>query len=284
MYYPYFRGKQFDLLALKSLLEMEQLSLEVQPVIEPIRQSKTFWDTVELFQKKAHPFFVIVNPQAGDFLTEEGSRLLQTLPNAKAYIIDQPIETIDCQPDLWVVHGSAPALASDWSKNQTPILVGQEFRLLKKIQGPKILMHDFFTRLPRNSFYQEVPEEVLPTVYQHYEQQGFYGYSDFSIDSKIYYAHSYPSKTIVLHWLFIDQQQKLRITHFVSDESLETQKEKFLQLMSQVLQHEEIYPTQTSGLKLLLEAYKKDKFPGMGVLRKAAVMNHLELISRYHFT
>ncbi|WP_426085841.1 hypothetical protein, partial [Escherichia coli] len=85
-------------------------------------------------------------------------------------------------------HGSAPALASDWSKNQTPILVGQEFRLLKKIQGPKILMHDFFTRLPRNSFYQEVPEEVLPTVYQHYEQQGFSGYSDFSIDSKIYYA------------------------------------------------------------------------------------------------
>lgn len=57
MYYPYFRGKQFDLLALKSLLEMEQLSLEVQPVIEPIRQSKTFWDTVELFQKKAHSFF-----------------------------------------------------------------------------------------------------------------------------------------------------------------------------------------------------------------------------------
>ena len=151
MYYPYFRGKQFDLLALKSLLEMEQLSLEVQPVIEPIRQSKTFWDTVELFQKKAHPFFVIVNPQAGDFLTEEGSRLLQTLPNAKAYIIDQPIETIDCQPDLWVVHGSAPALASDWSKNRTPILVGQEFRLLKKIQGPKILMHDFFTRLPRTA-------------------------------------------------------------------------------------------------------------------------------------
>ena len=122
---------------------MEQLSLEVQPVIEPIRQSKTFWDTVELFQKKAHPF-CYRQSTGGDFLTEEGSRLLQTLPNAKAYIIDQPIETIDCQPDLWVVHGSAPALASDWSKNQTPILVGQEFRLLKKSRDQKILMHDFF--------------------------------------------------------------------------------------------------------------------------------------------
>ena len=143
MYYPYFRGKQFDLLALKSLLEMEQLSLEVQPVIEPIRQSKTFWDTVELFQKK-RILFVIVNPQAGDFLTEEGSRLLQTLPNAKAYIIDQPIETIDCQPDLWVVHGSAPALTSDWSKNQTPILVGQEFRLLKKSRDQRFSCMIFY--------------------------------------------------------------------------------------------------------------------------------------------
>ena len=67
MYYPYFRGKQFDLLALKSLLEMELLSLEVQPVIEPIRQSKTFWDTVELFQKKAHPFLLSSIHRRGTF-------------------------------------------------------------------------------------------------------------------------------------------------------------------------------------------------------------------------
>ena len=53
MYYPYFRGKQFDLLALKSLLEMEQLSLEVQPVIEPIRQSKTFGIQLSCFRKSA---------------------------------------------------------------------------------------------------------------------------------------------------------------------------------------------------------------------------------------
>ena len=66
MYYPYFRGKQFDLLALKSLLEMEQLSLEVQPVIEPIRQSKTFGIQLSCFRKK-RILFVIVNPQAGTF-------------------------------------------------------------------------------------------------------------------------------------------------------------------------------------------------------------------------
>jgi hypothetical protein len=283
MYYPYFRGKQFDLLALKSLLEMDLLSTDIQPIIEPVKQSKTFWNTIALFQQKQHPFFVIINPQEGDFLTEEGYQQLQELSYAKACIVDQPIESIDLhlQPDLWIIHQSSPALASDWHSNQTPVLVSQEFRLLKKIQGPKILMHDFFTRLPRNSFYQELPEEIIPAVYQSYSNQGFSGYSDFSIDSKIYYVHSYPSKTIVLHWVFVDEQQALRIAHFVSDETLESQKEKFLHLMTQVVAHEEHYPTQTAGLSLLLDAYQKDKFPGMGVLRKAAVMNHLELISRH---
>ncbi len=67
MYYPYFRGKQFDLLALKSLLEMEQLSLEVQPVIEPIRQSKTFGIQSSCFRKKAHPFLLSSIHRRGTF-------------------------------------------------------------------------------------------------------------------------------------------------------------------------------------------------------------------------
>ncbi len=53
MYYPYLRGKQFDLLALKEALSRGLLSNKIQPVIEPVRDSATLKNVIELFQKKA---------------------------------------------------------------------------------------------------------------------------------------------------------------------------------------------------------------------------------------
>ncbi|WP_426093416.1 sce7725 family protein, partial [Escherichia coli] len=52
MYYPYLRGKQFDLLALKEALSRGLLSNKIQPVIEPVRDSATLKNVIELFQKK----------------------------------------------------------------------------------------------------------------------------------------------------------------------------------------------------------------------------------------
>ena len=51
MYYPYLRGKQFDLLALKEALSRGLLSNKIQPVIEPVRDSATLKNVIELFQK-----------------------------------------------------------------------------------------------------------------------------------------------------------------------------------------------------------------------------------------
>ena len=114
MYFPYIRGKQFDLLALKALLEQDCLSDAIQPIIEPVKQSKTFWTTIDLFQRKQHPFYLVRNPQAGAFLTAEGLAELQNVTAPKALIVDRPIETVEEKPDLWIIHQADQALASDW--------------------------------------------------------------------------------------------------------------------------------------------------------------------------
>lgn len=280
VYYPYFRGKQYDLLALKNLLESDMLSQSIQPIIEPVKQSKTFWSLIELLVQKNHPCFIIDNPSAGDFLTDDGLQELAAIPLRKARIVDQPIETYETQPDMFIIHQAEAALESDWSNNQLPTLVSKEFRLLNHVQGPKIIMEDPFTRLPKNSFYTEYETELFSSRKKTYESLGFAGYCDFSIDSKIYYSSSYPSKRIAIHWLFPDDFGDLRIIHLVSDEDLAKQKEKFLQVMVQLADHEQLFPTQTLGLQLLQESVQQNKFPGMGIIRKASVMNHLELASR----
>ncbi|WP_086314399.1 hypothetical protein A5821_001966 [Enterococcus sp. 7F3_DIV0205] len=282
MYYPYFRGKQFDLLALTSLLENDYLSSQIIPIIEPVKNSNTLKKCINLFQKEDHPFYLIQNPQAGDFLTEEGLLYLNSLPLDKAVIIEQPIETLSEESQLFVINNATPALQSDWQENQAKVLIPKEFRLLKKVKGKKIISQDPFTRLPKSSFYQECSDEFFSDIHLTFQKSGFVGFSDFSIDSRIYYEHSYPSRILSLHLVYFENDH-LRIHHFLSSEELPTQKDKFFELMKEVEEWKNVLCGDhvTLGLELLFEAISKDKFPGMGVMRKAAVMHHMELMSRY---
>ncbi|WP_086350580.1 sce7725 family protein [Candidatus Enterococcus clewellii] len=283
MYYPYFRGKQYDLFALTALLENDLLSSAVQPIIEPVKNSNALKKFISLSQQKKQPFYLIQNPQSGDFLTADGLQQLKELPLTKAMIIEQPIETLTESPEMFIVgHSSVPALESDWQGNQVKVLVPEEFRLLRKIEGAKILSQDVFTRLPKSRFYQECPDELFSTAHLTFQKRDFVGFSDFSIDSRIYYEHSYPSKFLSLHLVYFEETN-LRIHHFLSSEEAPSQKEKFFELMTEIMVWEkQLCGNQvTLGIQLLLEAAAKDKFPGMGVMRKAAVMHHMELMSRY---
>ncbi|WP_321385019.1 sce7725 family protein [uncultured Enterococcus sp.] len=282
MYYPYFRGKQYDLFALTALLENDLLSPAIQPIIEPVKNSNALKKFIHLSQEKSRPFYLIQNPQAGDFLTAEGMKQLHALEMTKALIVEQPLETLTESPELFIVTNSAPALESDWQNNQTKVLVPEEFRLLEKIKGQRILSQDVFTRLPRSSFYQECQDELFSTAHLTYQKRNFVGFSDFSIDSRIYYEHSYPSKILSLHLVYFDSDT-LRIHHFLSSEEAPTQKEKFFEMMDEITTWlERLCGNQvTLGLQLLLDAAAIDKFPGMGVMRKAAVMHHIELMARY---
>lgn len=49
MYFPYLRGRQFELIALRELLEGERIGQEIIPIIEPVKPSATLLKTLECF-------------------------------------------------------------------------------------------------------------------------------------------------------------------------------------------------------------------------------------------
>lgn len=282
MYYPYFRGKQFDLYALTQLVEKGLLSSKVIPIIEPVKKSKALEKLLTVFQKAEQPFYLIENPQAGDLLTLDGYEYLKELALPKAHIIDQPLNTEEFSKKLLIVRDALPTLENDWASTQTITVVPEEFRLLQKVQGAKILSQDPFTRLPKTRFYQELRDESFSNAHLTFKKRGFAGFCDYSIDSRIYYEHGYPSPILSLHLVYFEGE-KLRVHHFLSSEEAPTQKDKFCELIEAVnTWNLRLWgKAPTLGIQLLQEAYEKDKFPGMGVMRKAAVMHHLELMSRY---
>lgn len=282
MYYPYFRGKQFDLLAIKRLLEEERLSQKVCPIIEPVKDSRTFQSFLKMNQKQKHPIYVIENPQSGQFLTESGLHKYKNYLDYSAHIVDQSLDVIEATPDLWVVRQAPPVLASDWRFVTQKVLVPFEFRILEKIPGAKILSEDPFTRLPKTSFYKEVPDEFFSDSQNTFGKRGFSGFSDFSIDSRNYYEKGYPTPILSLHLVYFENNT-LRIHHFLSPEEASSQSEKFFVLMQEVANWADKLcgKQRTLGLSLLLEAFDNHHFPGMGIMRKASVMHHLELMSRF---
>lgn len=48
MYFPYLRGRQYELIAIRELIEKGKLSSFVVPIIEPVKLSSTLSNTLDI--------------------------------------------------------------------------------------------------------------------------------------------------------------------------------------------------------------------------------------------
>lgn len=70
MYFPYFRGRQYELLALKELAASRLITSSVIPVIEPVKLSATLNNALTAFSNSKLPIGLILNPNVGDLADE----------------------------------------------------------------------------------------------------------------------------------------------------------------------------------------------------------------------
>jgi len=77
MYFPYVRGRQYELLALKELIMTERLSEHITPILEPVKLSSTLSKTMEEFVKRNRNLCVICNPAVGSFNSDMNDELIE---------------------------------------------------------------------------------------------------------------------------------------------------------------------------------------------------------------
>ena len=70
MYFPYLRGRQFELIALRELVEKNALSSKVTPIIEPVKLSSTLVKTIETYVASSKQLALITNPKVGSFRSD----------------------------------------------------------------------------------------------------------------------------------------------------------------------------------------------------------------------
>jgi len=297
-YYPYLRGRMYDLLALKTLVDNHQLGPKIVPIIEPVRDSKELQQTVQACVDQQQPFSLIANPQVSVY----------GLNDTKLY----PLPSLANVPFF---HPSA-VLAADFSqdfltttKGQTSLLIARNYPLLKAYQHTAVLRQVTGILVPNEARLQAIagkraigltdPMPFVPHVAEYADLTDAYfapanwtgrlnnghGFGDYSVVGSHYFDKGMPSRAIAIHLIYVTADGSLRIHHFVSDsnEQMRGQKQKFTEALAKLVawapQHLQGL-NDTPALRTLLAYADQDKFPGLGNVKKVALMHHFQLMQR----
>lgn len=84
--------------------------------------------------------------------------------------------------------------------------------------------------------------------------------------------------------MYFDDEKNLRIRHFVSDNNSDIQNPagKFYEAVKKLATWvEENNITHTQSIKVFLNHFNNQTYPGLGSVKKLSLMHHLELIGTY---
>lgn len=299
MYFPFLRGRQFELIALRELLENDLLGNNIIPIIEPVKLSSSLLKTVELFNKKNHKLVFVQNPSVGAYpVSMEGEKpnpLYENLEIAldkdnviKAYIFQDNNEiVVNDMKDSIAIIDSVDDISSylEACENEKPLytIIPDRRSIKRNVKGDKIILEDSFIKQKRNVDYKNNTDEFFSDWHREYIEEGYRGFSDYSIVGSEYSESGFAPKAVAIHIVYLSSEDDLRVHHFVSETNTDSKDTagKFGEAVSE-LKHWciENKIQETKGLKAFYDYCDKGRFPGLGVVKKCSIMHHLELMSK----
>lgn len=313
MYFPYLRGRQYELLALRELVTNDKLGNNIIPVVEPVKMNSTFTSTVDAFVKANHDIAIILNPDVGTFVndfnyskekTEEVDYIKYAL---EKYKNNHVIKSIILKNDARNFIDSCEKNGIDKSQlivinidqdyldlyreefdKVTPryVLIPDEGTFRRRVKLNRVILDDKFKKQSRNADYADKDDEFFSDDHLYYKDEKFEGFSDYSIVGRDYNEVGFAPYAVAIHLVYFDSDKNLRIRHFVSksNEDITNIAGKFYEAVSKL--HEWYvsnpqYAVMTTGFKNLLNHYNNGTYPGLGTVKKLSLMHHLELMDSY---
>lgn len=313
MYFPYLRGRQYELLALRELATNNLLGDYIIPIVEPVKLSPTLVNTMADFIKVGHPIAIIRNPAVGTFMSDwvdvqgetkeagykhrfanqyENPTIIRSLimqKNAKSlleYWGEKGINTeellvVSTDRDYLDLYDSAFGAAIP-----RYVLMPDESVFRRKVRHHKVLLDDKFEKQDRNADYQDIEDEFFSDDHLYYKEDGFVGFSDYSVVGNEYLETGFAPYAVAIHIVYFATNESLRVKHFVSDsnEDITNPALKFYEAVSKLAEWYNLEPHPvrlTAGLKMLLQHYEQQSYPGLGTVKKLSIMHHLELMGKY---
>lgn len=306
MYFPYLRGRQYELLALRELVENDLMSNRIIPVIEPIKPTSTLTKTLRAFVEKGNRIAFIENPQVGNY--KEELRILKNdtikyelndIFNNRNVIyshilngnsrkeLDFAFNAEFNKDKILVINYNSDYIDiyNEKFADNKPLfnLVPDEPTFRREVTGNKVLLADRFLKQSRNSDYLKNTDHSFSVDHRYYQDEGYVGFSDYSIVGSEFSESGFAPMAVAIHIVYF-KNDSLRIKHFVSDSNndISDPAGKFYEALKKLIEwHQANEMENTLAIKQFKRHYNKGTYPGLGSLKKFSVMHHIELVSKY---
>lgn len=307
MYYPYFRGKQYELIAIRENAE-RMAHAAIIPIIEPVKQNVSgLRRALEALVEYNIRFVLIVNPQCGELcdidpahITEVINETLSEYSNfSVGYIASQETslqETVNfansSEHPVAIVHSGyqrgrelADALANLDIVTEHIFIEESCSKLYRKhFNGQtRVLIRDGFIKR-KNKEHPDV--EHFSDLHITYPDENVDGFGDFLIVGDDYSESGGPAYAIAIHLTFIDpaEDDDMFVKHYVSDRTNSPVDPggKFLEALQKLAddvtdRNSKIY--QSGAVQEFVKCHTRGHYPGLGYVKKLSMQHHIELMA-----
>lgn len=303
MYFPYLRGRQFELIAIREMIEKNLINDKVIPIIEPVKASSTFLKTIEVSKEHDKALAIIVNPKVGNFI-KEISNLKNEKIKEKYYdlldfsdrIIHTRIIDMKFQETIEFINANYNSKMAICLNNDDIAIFEKYFKgndflyniipdkteFRRRIRENRVMIEDHFIKSERNVDYLD-KDDFFSRDHLYYKEDGYLGFSDYSIIGNEYSETGFAPYAVAIHIIYFDEEKSLRVRHFVSDsnDDISDIAGKFKEAMYKLVKWNKTAKLDTYGIRKLEEFYSLESYPGLGTVKKLSIMHHLELMNPF---
>lgn len=306
MYYPYLRGRQNELLALRNFAELLSDESHIFPIIEPVKENiNTLKRAVSTLAEHGMCCGVILNPQVGEskrkmidldldeffalrkgwkasFLlnaqnTDEVVRIIAEKQYSKVLIIISGNEAVDDDGVNELLSSDAVQSVVVDPSRQDIIEAGHQNN--KDV----IVFEEKFRARPAGKDYLNTDEEEFTQRFAFYAKQGFAGFGDYTVVANEYREGGVLPRVLVMHLTYKKTLQKIYIRHFcstVNQNDSSNVQGKFDEAANKALDFFKSIGYSGPGIAAIKEYIDKGTFPGLGMLKKVYILHHIDLVQR----
>lgn len=311
MYYPYLRGKQFELLALREFSSEFKNYHTIVPIIEPVKKQVNGLNAAALSMiENGMKFAVILNPSDGDYRhTGIDNDILMSLTALTddrdnwipAYIYKHNGRTLldhakqNNLSNLMIIFPSGADVNNEvlmefLSKDEVAFVVSGNLSNNRSARGrllrlgkALISLEDRFNERPRNADYANEVDEIFSEDFAYYKNDGLAGFADYTPMAKDFIEGGMLPYAIAIHLTYQKSDDQIFVHHFVSDNNFDQSniRGKFHEAAVKIapfFNNNGLYHTSAVD-ELIRRADSDDGYPGLGYIKKLSVKNHLELIT-----
>lgn len=304
MYFPYLRGKQFELLALKeSAVRLK--SDKVFPIIEPVKLvTKPLISAIKkLNQHSIHPY-IVINPEVGELASQVPTQLIAALDSESlGYISCIRVNNVNITSALNIANqfisdgvDFALYIQEDVSVNLNSYMQKSIINVLRDpslypaqfvTNVPRsVILRDSFPSKPRNADYLSTPAFFSDAhlTYNNGTLINQIGFGDFLTVGEKWSEGGGPAFVVAIHISYLSNYMYVKHSVSVTDSDQQSNPGgKFLEALNSLIIFANTPPQlvnqNTLGFQGFLDLHQRSHFPGLGVPKKLSMMHHLEILS-----